>query len=43
MTIFNIVENNSIMTYIIQYAKQETYWTNPYQTMINWGKNTDKR
>ena len=39
----NIVDAISAMPYTDHFAKVETYWTNPYQTMLNWGKTAAER
>ena len=36
--ISNVVDAISAMPYVDHFEKKETYWTNPYQTMLNWGK-----
>ena len=39
----NIVDAISAMPYTDHFEKVETYWTNPYQTMLNWGKTASER
>lgn len=39
----NIVDAISAMPYTDHFDKNETYWKNPYQTMLNWGKTASKR
>ena len=39
----NIVDAISAMPYTDHFSKDETYWTNPYQTMLNWGKTAAER
>ena len=39
----NIVDAISAMPYTDHFEKKETYWTNPYQTMLNWGKTAAER
>lgn len=39
----NIVDVISAMPYTDHFARIETYWTNPYQTMLNWGKTAAER
>ena len=36
--ISNVVDAISAMPYVDHFERKETYWTNPYQTMLNWGK-----
>ena len=39
----NIVDAISAMPYTDHFAKEESYWKNPYQTMLNWGKTAAER
>ena len=39
----NIVDAISAMPYTDHFSKEETYWKNPYQTMLNWGKTAAER
>lgn len=39
----NVVDAISAMPYTDHFEKKETYWTNPYQTMLNWGKSAAER
>jgi len=39
----NVVDAISAMPYTDHFDKNETYWTNPYQTMLNWGKTAAER
>ena len=41
--ISNVVDAISAMPYVDHFEKKETYWTNPYQTMYNWGKTAAER
>ena len=36
--ISNVVDAISAMPYVDHFDKNPTYWNNPYQTMLNWGK-----
>ena len=36
--ISNVVDAISAMPYVDHFEKKSSYWTNPYQTMLNWGK-----
>lgn len=36
--ISNVVDAISAMPYTDHFDKNKTYWENPYQTMLNWGK-----
>ena len=39
----NVVDAISAMPYTDHFEKKETYWKNPYQTMLNWGKTANER
>ena len=39
----NIVDAISAMPYTDHFSKDESYWKNPYQTMLNWGKTAAER
>ncbi len=39
----NIVDAISAMPYTDHFSKEESYWKNPYQTMLNWGKTAAER
>ncbi|MBR3661511.1 MAG: hypothetical protein IKN63_06425 [Bacilli bacterium] len=39
----NVVDAISAMPYTDHFTKDETYWKNPYQTMLNWGKTAAER
>ena len=39
----NVVDAISAMPYTDHFERVETYWTNPYQTMYNWGKTANER
>ena len=41
--ISNVVDAISAMPYTDHFDKKETNWTNPYQTMLNWGKTAATR
>ena len=36
--ISNVVDAISAMPYVDHFSKNPTYWNNPYQTMLNWGR-----
>lgn len=36
--ISNVVDAISAMPYVDHFDKKSSYWTNPYQTMLTWGK-----
>ena len=36
--ISNVVDAISAMPYVDHFSKNSTYWNNPYQTMLNWGR-----
>ena len=39
----NVVDAISAMPYTDHFGSDSTYWTNPYQTMYNWGKTAAER
>ena len=39
----NIVDAISAMPYTDHFGSDSSYWTNPYQTMYNWGKTAAER
>ena len=39
----NIVDAISAMPYTDHFGSDSSYWTNPYQTMLNWGKTAFER